>query len=261
VRRSWRAIALLAVLALVAAGCGNDDDDAADDAGADTTAAAGPSVEIVTPADNSTVKGNVVSLDLSIKGLSVVKADGDTTGKTGHIHVFVDKEPVAAGQPIPKEAGVIHSTDDPLMVTGLHVGEHTLTVVLGDGTHARIGDAEDSISVTVSGPSVDATAPATLAAGQPLSIDVAVEGVQIVKADGDTTGATGHLHAFVDRDPTRYAGQPIPAGDAAIIHTAAVPIVVPGLTPGEHTIWIVLGNGGHVAFDPPVMDKLLVTVA
>jgi hypothetical protein len=242
----------------VAAGCG-DDDDAAD--GADTTATAGPSVEIVSPADNSTVRGNVLSLDLSITGLSVVKADGDTTGKTGHIHLFVDKEPVAAGQPIPKEAGVIHSTDDPLMVSGLHVGEHTLTVVLGDGTHARIGDAEDSISVTVSGPSVDATAPATLAAGQPLSIDVAVEGVQIVKADGDTTGATGHLHAFVDRDPTRYAGQPIPAGDAAIIHTAAVPIVVPGLTPGEHTIWIVLGNGSHVPFDPPVMDKLLVTVA
>jgi hypothetical protein len=245
---------------LAAAGCGDDDDDA-DESGATTTEASGPSVEIVSPADDSTVEGNVVTLDLEVTGLSVVKADGDTSGTSGHLHVFIDKDPVAAGQTIPKEAGVIHSTDDPLMVSGLHVGDHTLTVVLGDGTHARIGNASDSVTVTVAGPSVDATAPATLAAGQPLSIDVAVEGVELVKADGDTSGATGHLHAFVDRDPTRYAGQPIPAGDPAIIHTAAVPIVIPGLTAGEHTIWIVLGDGSHVPFDPPVLDKLLVTVA
>jgi hypothetical protein len=96
-----------------------------------------------------------------------------------------------------------------------------------------------------------------VAAGQPLSIDVAVAGVQLVKADGDTSGRTGHLHAIVDIEPT--AGQPIPVAPG-IVHSATAPIVVTGLTPGEHTIWIVLGNGGHVPFDPPVMDKITVAV-
>jgi uncharacterized protein (DUF736 family) len=251
---------VLVVFVLAAAACGSDKGSKSTAATNATTTAAGPSVEIKTPADGATVKGNVVTLDLAASGIKIVKADGDTSGKTGHFHVFVDKEPVAAGQAIPKEAGIIHSTDDPLTVSGLKVGSHRLVVVLGDGTHTRIGGAQDEVNVTVEGPSVDATAPATLAAGQPLSIDVATEGVTLVKADGDTSGKTGHLHVFVDKDPAQFKGQPIPSGDPAIIHTATSPIVVTGLTPGEHTIWVVLGNGAHVAFDPPVMDKLTVTV-
>ena len=257
-RRSWKAIALMGVLALTAAACGDDEEEPA---APETPGAAGPSVEIASPASGTSVRGNVVTLDFEVEGLSLVRPDGDTSGRTGHLHVFVDKEPVAAGATIERGPGIIHTTDDPLQVTGLTVGEHTLTVVLGDGTHARLGDAEDSVTVTVEGPSADATAPATLAAGQPLAIDVAVEGIDLVAANGDTSGRTGHLHAFVDRDPARYAGQPIPAGDPAIIHSATSPITVTGLTPGEHTIWVVVGNGAHIALDPAVMDKLTVTVS
>ena len=258
--RWFRWIALLAAFVLTAAACGSDDGGESTAATNTPTTASGPSVQIKSPADGASVKGNVVTLDLTTTGFKVVKADGDTSGKTGHFHVFVDKDPVAAGATIPKEPGIIHSTDDPLSVSGLHVGSHRLVVVLGDGTHTRIGKAQDEVNVTVQGPSLDATAPATAAAGQPVSIGVAVEGVTLVKADGDTSGKTGHLHAFVDKDPAQFNGQPIPAGDPAIIHTAASPIVIPSLTAGEHTIWIVLGNGVHTAFDPPVMDKLTVTV-
>ena len=254
---SRRMTVLVAVLMTVAAACGNDDDGGTTAA---TNAPEGPTVRITSPVDGGAVKGNVVTLDLATTGFKVVKADGDTSGKTGHFHVFVDKEPVAAGQPIERAPGIIHSTDDPLVVSGLTPGSHKLTVVLGDGTHMRIGDASDNVTVTVEGPSVDATAPSTSAAATPLSIDVAVDGVSIVKPDGDTSGKTGHLHAFVDKDPSRYSGQPIPAGDPAIVHSAVSPIVLTGLTAGEHTIWVVLGNGNHVAFDPPVMDKLTVTV-
>ena len=35
---------------------------------------------------------------------------------------------------------------------------------------------------------------------------------------------------------------------------------ITGLTAGEHIIWVVLGDGTHKAFDPPVMDKLTVVV-
>lgn len=260
--RTWRWIALVSVLALVAAGCGDDDDEgvAANQPATEASARpGGPSLEIVSPRDGTAVKGNVVTLDFNVENLRVVKADGDRSGQTGHIHVFVDRDPVSAGKTIEQAADIIHTTDDPLKVTGLKVGKHTLTAVLGDGTHTRLGDAEDKVTVNVEGPSVDASAPATVAAGQPISVAAAVEGVELVAANGDTSGKTGHLHVFVDKEPAA-PGQTIPAGDPAIIHSAAAPVSVPALAPGPHTIWVVVGNGVHAAFDPPVMDKVTVTV-
>jgi hypothetical protein len=240
---------ILAALALLAAACGDT---------ARTTAQNGPSLTISSPRTGSITQGNVVRLDLEATGIDIVKADGDTSGKTGHYHVFIDREPVAAGALIERAAGIVHSADDPVVLTGLSVGYHTFTVVLGDGGHRRIGNASARTQVEVKGPSVDATAPATSAAGQPLSVDVTVQGVTLIAADGDVSGKTGHLHVFVDRDPTT-AGQAIPK-EAGIIHTAATPITVEGLTTGEHTIWVVLGDGVHVPFAPMVADKLTVTV-
>ncbi|MGH9190331.1 MAG: DUF4399 domain-containing protein, partial [Acidimicrobiales bacterium] len=78
-------------------------------------------------------------------------------------------------------------------------------------------------------------------------------------ADGDRSGKSGHLHVFVDRPPTP-AGQAIPV-EPGIIHSAATTIEVPGLAPGEHTLWVVAGDGTHVPLDPSVMDKLTVTVS
>jgi hypothetical protein len=173
--------------------------------------------------------------------------------------VFIDRDPPAAGTVIPKEPGIVHSVDNPVLLTGLSVGTHELTVVYGDGTHARIGSAEATITVDVKGPSIDATAPATAKAGAPVAMNVAVNGVNLVAADGDTSGKTGHLHVFIDRDPTA-AGQPIPKEDD-IVHTTETAITLPGMAAGEHTIWVVLGDGAHVPFDPQVMDKVVITVS
>jgi hypothetical protein len=258
--RFTRLIAVLAALGLVTAGCAGDD---AKDVDASTTTQARsdtPSVEIASPASGTTVKGNTVTLDLKIEGLTIVKADGDTSGKTGHIHAFIDKVPVATGAAIPKEAGVVHSADNPLVLTGLTKGEHEITVVLGDGAHNRIGNAQDSIKVTVDGPTLDATAPAVVAAGSPVRIDFKVDGVTIVKADGDTSGKTGHIHVFVDK-PLPKPGDVIdkPA-DGSIVHTADAFVEIPNLAAGEHTFYVVLGDGNHVVLNPLVADKVTVTV-
>jgi len=217
-------------------------------------------VTIVSPSAGASFGGNVVLLDLEVSGVQIVPADGDTSGSTGHYHVFVDRPPVAAGEAIPREAGVIHSASEPVELTGLSVGEHELSVVLGDGTHSRIGDAVATVSVTVEGPSIDATAPATVAAGQSLVVDVAVEGVEIVPADAGGGSGTGHLHVFVDTDVTPQ-GQPIPKpDDGSIIHTTETSVTIEGLEPGEHVIWIVLGDAAHVAYEPRVVDRVTVTV-
>jgi len=190
--------------------------------------------------------------------MSIVKADGNTSGRTGHYHVFVDRDLVAPGATIPREAGIVHTTDDPVVLTGLGMGTHRIAVVYGDGNHARIGTTQAEITVNVEGPSLDATAPATSAAGRPVVIDVKVQGLTLVKADGDTSGRTGHLHLFVDREATP-AGQAIPV-EAGIIHSAETKIEVANLAAGEHTLWVVAGDGAHKPLDPKVMDKLTVTV-
>ncbi len=240
----------LAALALLTAACA--------DKAATNVSPTRMTVRIASPATGSTVKGNVVTLDLTVAGITIVKADADVTGRTGHFHVFIDRDPVASGATIPKEPGIVHSADDPLTIPGLKTGEHRFVVVLGDGAHKRIGNAQSEIRLTVEGPSLDASAPATVPAGQSVPVQIAVEGVTLVKADGDTSDATGHVHLFIDRPPTA-PGQVIPKEDG-IIHSADAIVPVPGLAAGEHIIWVVLGDGSHLPFAPLIADKITVTV-
>jgi hypothetical protein len=245
--------AALPILVLLGA-CGDDD---SKEETAPRTAA--ESLAIVSPAEGASIKGNVVTLDVEPRDIAIVKPDGDTSGRTGHYHVFIDRDAVAPGEVIPREAGVVHTADDPITITGLAPGSHRLVVVYGNGVHARIGTAEAERTVLVEGPSVKASAPATVAAGQPVTVTMEVDGLSLVKADGDTSGRSGHLHLFVDTPPTP-AGQPIPLGDARIIHTADTTATIPDLPPGEHTIWVVAGDGTHVPLAAGVKDKVTVTV-
>lgn len=224
----------------------------------------GPSLSITSPKNTSTVDGNVVTLALAVKGIDIVKAaDGDTSGKNGHFHVFVDKDPVAPGAVVPKEAGIIHTTDNPITITGLGIGEHTFKVVLGDSTHTRIGDTLASVTVSVKGPSVDIDSPTTeFTAGQDVFLAFVVQGVNLVKADADTAGSktTGHLHLFLDPAAAPTADGTAIAKTDAIIHTTETSYTFKGLAVGEHTIWLVLGDKGHVPFGPLVADKIVITV-
>lgn len=217
------------------------------------------SLKIMAPIDGAQIKGNVVKLGLKATGIDIAKANGDTSGKTGHYHVFIDREPVAPGQIIPKAAGIVHSAKDVTLVTGLSVGMHTLAVVLGDGTHRRIGAFVARMKTKVSEPSVHVTGPKTAKAGAPVTIKVAVQGVHLVKAGPKTPKGSGHLHVLIDKE-VPAAGTPI-AKEPGILHTKDTTIKLPGMQSGDHTIWVVLGGGDHVPFDPPVMDKLVIVAS
>jgi hypothetical protein len=245
VRSMTRSVVASFALALIVAGCAQGED---------------KSFTIDDPP--SSVEGNVVSLQATVEGIEIVKADGDTSGNSGHFHVFIDRDPVDVGEVIPKEPGVVHSAENPIKIYGLSEGEHTLTVVMGDGTHKRFGEnLEQEITVDVEGPSVDGSAPATIEEGDDVTVGMKWEGVKIVKADGKRSKETGHLHVLVDPENAPEAGDAIGTPvDNKIIHTTEKSVVVSGLKKGEHTLWVVLGDGQHYAFDPPVMDKLTVTV-
>jgi hypothetical protein len=246
---------MVLVLAFAAIACGEQGDDPEA-----STDAAELSLEIGdVPAS---VGGNVVTIPVELDGIELVKADGDTSGETGHLHAFIDKEPVDVGDVIPKEAGVVHSADNPVKLYGLAIGEHEITLVVGNGAHERIGESiEDSVTVEVEGPSVDATAPATIEEGDDLEVSIEADGVDIKAADGDDSGDSGHFHVLVDPETAPEAGAVVPeAEEGKIFHTAEESVTVEGLENGEHTIWVVLGDGTHTAFEPAVMDKLTVVV-
>jgi uncharacterized protein DUF4399 len=238
-------------LALVLTGCGGSEKQT-------TTPPASPSLNIVSPQAGATVQGDVVVLTLAAQGLQIVKADGDTSGKSGHFHVFVDQDPPPAGAGIPKARGIVHSADNPIKLSGLTIGRHRLVAVLGDGGHRRIGTAQAETTVGVEGPTVQASAPAVAAKGEPVVVTLAVQGIRVATPNGDTSGKTGHFHLFIDRAPSP-AGQPIPKAPG-IIHTPATSVPVPGLAAGEHTIIVVMGDGLHVPLKPPVEAKVTVVV-
>lgn len=261
-RFGW--LVLVAALAIALAACG-DDEEAGGPAGEEATVLDFTVREITEPESGQPIGGNVVTLDFEVRGVRIVKADGDTSGETGHFHVFVDRDPVAPGEVVPREPGIIHTTEDPLVIPGLSVGGHRITAVLGDGAHRRIPAEGGEVGTTVNmaGPSIQAEAPAAVAAGAPVTVTMAVEGVRIVKADGDTSGETGHFHVLVDAPPPIPLPSPpvpFPAGREEIIHTTETSVEIRDLAAGEHTIWVVLGDGNHVPFDPLVADKVTVTV-
>jgi hypothetical protein len=63
---------------------------------------------------------------------------------------------------------------------------------------------------------------------------------------GDPTSF--HFHYFVDVNPATVIvpGQPIPAGNPAIIHSGELSVTFAGLTAGDHTVWVVMGRLNHV---------------
>ena len=244
----------MAALALLALGtaCGDSDD--------------GTSVEITNLDDDATIEGNVVELDLDVSGIDIVSAADDPgDGDTGHFHVFIDRDPVDPGETIPAgEPDVIHTAENPIQVTGLSAGEHRIVVVLGDRDHVRIGDAIAQTSFEVEGPTLDVTGPATAEVGNVIQVEVTVEGVELVapdEDDSDNDGSAGHLHLFVNKDPTPR-GEPIPADDPAIIHTTSRSVAFPAdlFTEGTNTIWVMLGYADHTPFEPLVLDRIVIEV-
>ena len=81
-------------------------------------------------------------------------------------------------------------------------------------------------------------------------IDIAISGFELRFVQGDVSGATGHLHVYVDRPPP-MPGLPIPLGPADIIHSLQPKIRISGLSAGPHQLWIVVGDGVDNLIVPP----------
>ena len=117
--------------------------------GAFVPAPEGASVSFGSPADGATVT-SPVALTFAVEGMTVQPA-GTLTAGTGHHHVIVDAEGIAAGEAVPADETHIHfgkgQTETSLE---LSPGPHTLLLQFADGAHRSYGPGMTAkISVVV----------------------------------------------------------------------------------------------------------------
>ncbi|MFK8330845.1 DUF4399 domain-containing protein [Pseudomonas sp. BJa5] len=104
------------------------------------------------------------------------------------------------------------------------------------------------------------------------TVKFGIEGMEL-KPAGDLTPHTGHHHLLVDVDEEPAADQalstsalpadkaPLPAGPQILHFGKAQTEVELTLTPGKHTLQLLLGDKSHVPFKPSVeSQKITVTV-
>lgn len=115
--------------------------------------ASGARVEIVSPADGSTVDGAEVRVVLETYGATVEAADNRQTEGRGHHHIYLDTDLTPANEPIPAGVdGIVHmgNAAEEYVFTNLAPGEHRLIARFAYGDHTPIESvAADTVVFTV----------------------------------------------------------------------------------------------------------------
>ena len=96
----------------------------------------------------------------------------------------------------------------------------------------------------------------------PVVVQFGLKGMGIAPA-GVKFDNTGHHHLLIDTDPPADMSLPLPATDK-IVHFGKGQTVttLTTLTPGKHTLQLLLGDMNHIPHQPPVISKkITITVA
>jgi hypothetical protein len=86
----------------------------------------------------------------------------------------------------------------------------------------------------------------------PVKVVFDLQGMTLAPA-GDPTPNSGHHHLLVDV-PAPDLGQPIPKDEQHLHFGKAQTEAEITLTPGQHTLQLLLGDSNHVPHNPPVMS-------
>lgn len=96
----------------------------------------------------------------------------------------------------------------------------------------------------------------------PFHVIFGVEGIRLAPA-GSSIPGSGHFYLLVDADASALnPAAAIPSDANHIDYGKAEPEADVKLSPGKHTLQLVMGNGQHMPFDPPIVSpKITVTVS
>jgi len=93
----------------------------------------------------------------------------------------------------------------------------------------------------------------------PVTVRFGLKGMGVAPA-GIQKDATGHHHLLIDTDLPPL-DQPVPSDDHHKHFGAGQTETVIDLSPGKHTLQLLLGDFAHIPHEPPVMSpKITITV-
>ena len=91
----------------------------------------------------------------------------------------------------------------------------------------------------------------------PVKIQFGLSGMGVAPAGGEKPN-TGHHHVLVDATLTpEQAKEPIPADEHHLHFGGGQTETTVTLTPGRHTLQLVLGDWSHVPFNPPIVSPVI----
>ena len=94
----------------------------------------------------------------------------------------------------------------------------------------------------------------------PVTVKFGLKGMGVAPA-GTAKANTGHHHLLIDLQDTPALDQPLPADDNHRHFGGGQTEVTIELTPGTHTLQLLLGDNNHVPHEPPVIsEKITITV-
>jgi Domain of unknown function (DUF4399) len=95
----------------------------------------------------------------------------------------------------------------------------------------------------------------------PVLVQFGLKGMGIAPA-GIKFDNTGHHHLLIDTDAPADMGAPLPATDKIVHFGKGQTETTLTLTPGKHTLQLLLADMNHVPHQPPVISKkITITVA
>jgi hypothetical protein len=88
----------------------------------------------------------------------------------------------------------------------------------------------------------------------PVHVQFGLKGMGIAPA-GVKFDNTGHHHLLIDTDLPANPGAPLPATDKIVHFGKGQTETTLTLSPGTHTLQLLLGDMNHIPHDPPVVSK------
>ena len=118
-----------------------------------------------------------------------------------------------------------------------------------------LGFAADLISKSVPGAEVYLIEPADGATtAATFKVTFGLSGMGVAPAGADLKN-TGHHHLLIDVNELPDVTKPLPASNQVKHFGGGQTETVLTLTPGIHTLQLLLGNYVHIPHDPPVLSK------
>ena len=88
----------------------------------------------------------------------------------------------------------------------------------------------------------------------PVLVQFGLKGMGVAPA-GVKYDNTGHHHLLIDTDPPADQATPLPATDKIVHFGKGQTETTLNLTPGKHTLQLVLADANHIPHSPPVISK------